>query len=188
MCPRRVVRGGFTVIELVTVVGIISILIALLLPAIQSAREASRRASCQSNLHQIGLAVQSYHLANGCYPLGVTTWVGRSDAQGSRSVAYYGFFSIHVRLLPLIEHVALYNSINFEVGASPLVTIAYPPANATEVAAAETNATALSTAISEEGCSLTEEPTTGATRASADTRRGRSCIPTAAMGFFRKPL
>jgi hypothetical protein len=94
------------------------------------------------------LAVESYDERNGCFPVGVTTSAGRPDARGYQTPVYYGYFSIHVRLLPLIEQVALYNSINFDVGASPLVTIGYPPANATELAAAFTNSTALSAAVS----------------------------------------
>lgn len=139
---------GFTMIESMTVIGIISILVALLLPAVQSAREGARRARCQGNLRQIGLALESYHGTNGCYPVGVTTVGGRAGAQGYHPVVYYGLFSIQVRLLPMIEQVALYNSINFEVGASPLVTIAYPPPSPSEAAAAEANATALSATIS----------------------------------------
>ncbi len=140
--------GGFTLIELLTVVGIISIVIAFSLPAVQSARESARRARCQGNLRQIGLAIESYHGMNNCYPIGVTTSKGRSVKQGSAPITYYGFFSIHTRLLPLIEQVPLFNSINFEAGASPLVTIGYPPANATEIAVAEANATVITTSIS----------------------------------------
>lgn len=139
---------GFTLIELMTVVGVLSILTALLLPAVQSAREGARRAKCQSNLHQIGLALESYHNANHCYPVGVTTALGRPDAQGFHPVTYWGDFSIHVRLLPMLDQVALYNAINFEVGASPLTTIDFAPPDANEIAAARTNATAMSTAIS----------------------------------------
>lgn len=148
MMRTRFASQGFTLIELLTVVGIISIITALALPAVQSARESARRASCQSNLRQLGLATESYHGTNGCYPVGVTTAMGGPNAQGYQPVRYYGFFSIHVRLLPMIEQVPLYNSINFDVGASPLTTIGYPPADATEVAAARTNATALSMGIS----------------------------------------
>src|SRR4051794_41291622 len=98
MRPDRPLRHarGFTLIELLVVIAIIGVLVALLLPAVQSAREAARKASCSNNLKQIGLAFQNYHSALNCFPPGYLTSVqtdgvtelGPGWAWGSQSLTY----------------------------------------------------------------------------------------------------
>jgi prepilin-type N-terminal cleavage/methylation domain-containing protein/prepilin-type processing-associated H-X9-DG protein len=91
---------AFTLIELLVVISIIGVLIALLLPAVQAAREAARRSQCVNNLKQIGIAVHNYHDRVGALP-------GAELAYGVTS------FSALTHLLREMEHSNVYNSINF---------------------------------------------------------------------------
>jgi prepilin-type N-terminal cleavage/methylation domain-containing protein/prepilin-type processing-associated H-X9-DG protein len=102
-------RSGFTLIELLVVIAIIAVLISLLLPAVQSAREAARRAQCVNNLKQLGLAAANYESAMGAYPPGLY-W---SVLTGT----YAGFVGTNcgplVLLTPQMEQTQVYNTINF---------------------------------------------------------------------------
>jgi prepilin-type N-terminal cleavage/methylation domain-containing protein/prepilin-type processing-associated H-X9-DG protein len=100
-------RRGFTLVELLVVIAIIGVLVALLLPAVQFAREAARRAMCGNNLTQLIIAVNQYELAHGCYPPGTI------DAQGPILNARLGYHhSWIVQILPYIEQGNAYNIID----------------------------------------------------------------------------
>ena len=105
-------RNAFTLVELLVVIAIIGILIALLLPAVQAAREAARRSQCSNNLKQLGLALHNYHDTVKKFPPGGlwaygnpwgTTWPGPNPERGSTLV----------HLLPYVEQSALFDAIDF---------------------------------------------------------------------------
>jgi prepilin-type N-terminal cleavage/methylation domain-containing protein/prepilin-type processing-associated H-X9-DG protein len=103
--PQSKRPRGFTLIELLVVIAIIGVLIALLLPAVQAAREAARRAQCVNNLKQLGLAMHNYESSNQVFP----------PAMHGGAGAVYGNFTGYSGLLPYVEQDALYNAFNFNL-------------------------------------------------------------------------
>jgi prepilin-type N-terminal cleavage/methylation domain-containing protein len=113
-------RAGFTLIELLVVIAIIGVLVALILPAVQSAREASNRAKCQNNLKQLGLAAQEYHDSFNTFPSG---WYCFETLQPSDpgypscppNGAVPSQWSGLTALFQKLEQPNLYNEINFNL-------------------------------------------------------------------------
>jgi len=103
---RRCRVAGFTLVELLVVIAIIGILIALLLPAVQAAREAARRSQCTNNLKQAGLALHNYHDTLKCFPFRM----GGTQAGGC-GPSNCGRISGWVMLLPYMEQRALYDQV-----------------------------------------------------------------------------
>jgi prepilin-type N-terminal cleavage/methylation domain-containing protein len=104
----RSTSAAFTLVELLVVIAIIGTLIGLLLPAVQSAREAARRTSCQSNIRQLALAVHNYESARRFFPPSMI------HTPGTTFVSNNGSWSIHGRILPYIEETATSVRVNLE--------------------------------------------------------------------------
>jgi len=119
---KRTFRGssGFTLVELLVVIAIIGILVALLLPAIQAAREAARRTQCNNNLKQIGVAMHNYHDTNKVFPAGYLNRNPTGDPDWGWAVF----------IMPYMELDALYQQL--DVGRKTLVQFYYAAATVEE--------------------------------------------------------
>ena len=119
-------RAAFTLIELLVVIAIIAVLIALLLPAVQQAREAARRTQCRNNLHQLALALHNYHDTHSTFPFG---YIPRQSPTPTGSGATWG-----AMILPFVDEMAIYNSLNFAVPLDDAATNANNTAVASSLA------------------------------------------------------
>jgi prepilin-type N-terminal cleavage/methylation domain-containing protein len=120
---QRSASAGFTLIELLVVIAVIGLLMALLLPAVGQVREAAQRASCQSNLKQIALAMLSYSDTHGMIP---------AAGLGGRGASTYMNFTGYTMILPHLEARGVYDQFNFDVQLPEFRTYGWAsPANST---------------------------------------------------------
>jgi prepilin-type N-terminal cleavage/methylation domain-containing protein len=117
--PRQ--QRGFTLVELLVVIAIIGMLVALLLPAIQAAREAARRVQCQNNLKQMGLALHNYHSAAKAFPIGIVSRLQNPDwvmPAGGCTLAPDDLgpgWSFFARMLPYMEEGSFHDTIQLNL-------------------------------------------------------------------------
>ena len=109
-------RRAFTLIEVLVVIAIISVLVALLLPSIQQAREAARRAHCKNNLKQIGLALHNYHDEHNLFPPGFV----RATNDQSDDTGYNSGFGWAVMIMPQLDLKPLYDDLATHFDSGPI--------------------------------------------------------------------
>lgn len=128
-------KNGFTLVELLVVIAIIGVLVSLLLPAVNAAREAARRTQCMNNVRQFALAVVNYESANGVFPPGRLTcdwevngmcrenYSSYSGVQVNNPTTKTGFRSVHLWILPYMEAQAIYDLIDFNSPIGKQMTV-----------------------------------------------------------------
>jgi prepilin-type N-terminal cleavage/methylation domain-containing protein/prepilin-type processing-associated H-X9-DG protein len=113
--PRQwLAAGGFTLVELLVVIAIIGVLVALLLPAVQAAREAARRAQCQSNIKNVALAVLNFESSKKKLPVGMSFDAALYRTKVQNQLKEYGPNWI-IYVLPFLEQQATYNAFNLKL-------------------------------------------------------------------------
>ncbi len=112
-------KKAFTLVELLVVIGIIGLLIAMLLPAVQMVREAGRRTVCSNNVRQLALGLMNYESSHGQLPIGLRTFEGIGSGDGGAANQYYGMSWI-TRILPFIEQNAMWESAVEDYRYSPI--------------------------------------------------------------------